>query len=117
MSLAARAAGLSMWVLDLAHGRHGLRENAPAHATAAPGALVDFAGTLEHIHAPDRDRVEEVIRGAVASGEDFDIEYRIVAADGSLHWQSARGRDVCVSPVTDLFDVTEALVGAERLFG
>ncbi|HSM22456.1 MAG TPA: ATP-binding protein, partial [Rubrivivax sp.] len=92
MSLAARAAGMSMWVLDLAHRRHGLRENTPAHATAAPGALLDFASTLEHIHAPDRDRVEEVIRGALASGEDFDVEYRIVAADGTLHWQSARGR-------------------------
>ena len=92
MSLAARAAGLSMWVLDFGHRRKELREDAPAPAAAAPVALFDFAGTLEHILAPDRDRVEEVIRGALASGQDFDVEYRIVAADGTLHWQSARGR-------------------------
>jgi signal transduction histidine kinase len=92
MSLAARAAGLSMWVLDVGLRRKGLQEDAPAHVAAAPGALFDFAGTLEHIHAPDRERVEEIIRGALESGEDFDVEYRVVGADGTLRWQSARGR-------------------------
>ena len=92
MSLAARAAGLSMWVLDIGLRRKGLQEDAPAHVAAAPGALFDFAGTLEHIHAPDRERVEEIIRGALESGEDFDVEYRVVGADGTLRWQSARGR-------------------------
>ena len=92
MSLAARAAGLSMWEMDVEGRRNGLPGTAPERAAPAPGALSDFAGTLERIHAPDRDRVEEVIRGALASGEDFDVEYRIVAADGTLHGQSARGR-------------------------
>jgi signal transduction histidine kinase len=92
MSLAARAAGLSMWEMDVEGRRKGLPGTSPERAGAATGALSDFAGMLEHIHAPDRDRVEEVIRGALASGEEFDVEYRIVAADGTLHWQSARGR-------------------------
>ena len=92
MSLAARAAGLSMWEMDVEAQRKGLPGTSPGRAGAAPGALSDFAGMLERIHTPDRDRVEEVIRGALASGEEFDVEYRIVAADGTLHWQSARGR-------------------------
>jgi C4-dicarboxylate-specific signal transduction histidine kinase len=92
MGLAARAAGLSMWVLEDGRRRDGLRNDAPARAASAPGAPVDFAGTLEQIHAPDRERVEKLIRGALASGEDFDVEYRIVGTDGTLHWQSARGR-------------------------
>jgi signal transduction histidine kinase len=91
MSLAARAAGLSMWVLDVGNWRKQLADTSPARV-AAPGALFDFAYTLEHIHAPDRDRVEKVIRGALASGEDFDVEYRLVANDGTFQWQSARGR-------------------------
>jgi len=92
MSLAARAAGLSMWVLEDGRRRDGPRQEAPSLAAAVPGALVDFAGTLEHIHVPDRDRVDAVIRGAIASGEDFEVEYRILDTDGTLHWQSARGR-------------------------
>jgi signal transduction histidine kinase len=92
MSLAARAAGLSMWVLDVGHRREGPRDDPWALAATAPVAPLDFAGTLEHIVAPDRDRVETVIRAAVASGEDFDVEYRIAGTDGSLRWQSARGR-------------------------
>lgn len=92
MGLAARAAGLSVWVLEDGGRRDGLRSEAPAPAAAAPGAPVDFAGTLERIHAPDRERVEKVIRGALASGEDFDVEYRVAGTDGTLRWQSARGR-------------------------
>jgi signal transduction histidine kinase len=91
MNLAARAAGLSVWVLEGARRRDGVRGDAPARA-AAPGAMVDFAGTLQRIHASDRERVETVVRGALASGEEFDVEYRIAGTDGTLHWQSARGR-------------------------
>lgn len=92
MSLAARAAGLSMWVLDFGDRRKGQRQSASALADAAPGALFDFGATFEQIHAADRARVERVINEALASGEDFDIEYRTGNADGTLRWQSARGR-------------------------
>jgi len=97
MSLAAGAAGLSMWALDLAPRRDAPTADAPA-PVATPHVLVDFAFTLERIHPPDRDRVDEAIRTASASGEDFDVEYRIVAPDGTLCWQAARGRADPVQP-------------------
>jgi C4-dicarboxylate-specific signal transduction histidine kinase len=91
MSLAAGAAGLSMWALDVAPARDAAPADSPAPA-ATPHALVDFSDTLDRIHPSDRDRVDEAIRAASASGEDFDVEYRIVAPDGTLRWQAARGR-------------------------
>jgi signal transduction histidine kinase len=91
LGLAARAAGLSLWALELGHARGGRRHDATG-AAVGHDALLDFAGTLEHILPADRDRVEETIRGAVASGEDFDVEYRVVGADGTMRWESARGR-------------------------
>lgn len=92
VSLAARAARLSMWVLDVGRRSDGSREVVAAPRAARSGALLDFAGTLEHILASDRERVEASIRSALASGEDFDVEYRVVGAEGALRWQSARGR-------------------------
>jgi C4-dicarboxylate-specific signal transduction histidine kinase len=91
IGLAARAAGLSLWVLDLGHRRMARRDDARGRAVA-PDALLDFSGTLEHVLAADRDRVEETVRVALASGEEFDVEYRVVGTDGTMRWQSARGR-------------------------
>lgn len=91
IGLAARAAGLSLWVLDLGHRRMARRDDARGRVVA-PDALLDFSGTFEHVLAADRDRVEETIRAALASGEEFDVEYRVVGTDGTMRWQSARGR-------------------------
>jgi PAS domain S-box-containing protein len=44
------------------------------------------------IHAEDRDRVEDTVRAAVAAGEPFNLEYRIVRADGTVRWVLERGR-------------------------
>ena len=92
MSLAARAAGLSMWVLTAGSRTGALRDDALGRSGAGHGALLDFAGTLEHVHPSDRERVELAIHDALASGEEFEVEYRIVGTDGTVRWQSARGR-------------------------
>jgi C4-dicarboxylate-specific signal transduction histidine kinase len=52
---------------------------------------VDFARILEQIHPPDREAVERKIASALASDAEFEVEYRVVAPDGTLRWQSARG--------------------------
>ena len=92
MSLAARAAGLSMWVLTAGSRPGAPPDDALGRSCAGSGVLLDFAGTLEHVHPSDRERVEVVIHDALASGEEFEVEYRIVGADGTIRWQSARGR-------------------------
>jgi signal transduction histidine kinase len=91
MSLAARAARLSMWIWDTGTGRAGTIEPPPLPAATAPGPLADFAQVLARIHPQDRDEVVRVIGAALASGEEFDVEYRVTGPDGALHWQSARG--------------------------
>jgi C4-dicarboxylate-specific signal transduction histidine kinase len=92
MSLAARAAGLSTWALDVGERSVGHPDDVSAPAASALGALLDDSDRLENILAPDRERVEAVIRGAITTGEDFDVEYRVAGPDGTLRWRSARGR-------------------------
>jgi signal transduction histidine kinase len=92
MSLAARAAGLSMWVLTAGGRPSAPPDDALGRSCFGSGVLLDFAGTLEHVHPSDRERVEVVIHDALASGEEFEVEYRIVGAAGAVRRQSARGR-------------------------
>lgn len=42
-------------------------------------------------HAADRAAARRVITEAVAAGDNFDVEYRIVHADGSIRWVWERG--------------------------
>lgn len=58
-----------------------------------------FAGTFEAfqqiIHPEDRQFVLEAISSAVNGCGSYDIEFRIIWADGSIHWMSGKGQSFC----------------------
>jgi PAS domain S-box-containing protein len=64
------------------------------------------------IHPEDRAAVYAAVHGAVARGEPFDVEYRVVHADATVRWVHDRsvavtypGEDVCIEGVA--LDVTK----------
>jgi C4-dicarboxylate-specific signal transduction histidine kinase len=91
MSLAARAARLTLWTLDDTAKRARVLPS-PAGDGTTGEALADFATLLERVDPADRDAVERAIAEARATGGEFEVEYRVHAADGSTRWQVARGR-------------------------
>ena len=57
--------------------------------TARPvGAFVDA------VHPDDRTRVQERLQRSARDGSDFDMEFRVVRADGSVRWLADRARAV-----------------------
>jgi PAS domain S-box-containing protein len=56
---------------------------------AAPRSLEGF---LALVHPDDRAEVLERCRRSVREGADFEMEFRVVWPDGSLHWIDDRGR-------------------------
>lgn len=58
--------------------------------TAEQGGPID--SFFAHIHPEDADRVHDEIAAAIASGERFESEYRLVAASGETRWVTAQGR-------------------------
>lgn len=96
----------------------------------APGT---FGGTLDAwaalLHPDDRDRVLSMLSQAVEDKAAYDLEYRVVWADGSVHWLGGRGqvtlddagevtgRIGCVADVTarrQADEERERLLAAER---
>src|SRR4029450_4923705 len=73
------------------------------------------------IHPDDRENVEQVVREAVARGEPYILEYRIVGADGGTRWVYQKGKAVFGTEGTVLwldgaiFDVTERKLLQEQL--
>ncbi|WP_437338629.1 PAS domain-containing protein [Sorangium sp. So ce394] len=59
----------------------------PAGATARH--IDQFTGL---VHPDDRERVLEALDRCVHDGADFDLEFRVVWPDGSVHWLLDRGR-------------------------
>lgn len=51
----------------------------------------DGAQWIEALHPDDRDRAAKVWQAAVDSGEPYEVEYRLLRADGEYRWTLARG--------------------------
>jgi PAS domain-containing protein len=89
MNLAARAARLSVWVWEVA--RDKVRA-APRPQQRAEEQPIAFEDVLQSAHAADREHLDRAVKKAIATGEELDVEYRVVGADGGVRWTAARGR-------------------------
>ena len=49
---------------------------------------------MASVHPDDRDRVRKAMRTSLETGRDYEVEYRNVWPDGSLHWAEIRARIV-----------------------
>jgi diguanylate cyclase (GGDEF)-like protein/PAS domain S-box-containing protein len=82
----------------------------------------------EITHAEDRDRVRRTIHEALAAHNRFEIEYRIVHADGTVHWVWERGTGIrddrgevvalegIIEDITQRMEAALALREAERRY-
>ena len=59
-----------------------------------PDEQLSYSEALQRIHPDDRPQAEAAVAAALQPGSDgvFDLEYRIVWPDGSVHWTVAKGK-------------------------
>jgi PAS domain S-box-containing protein len=95
MGLAADAGDLAMWVWDVSGNEVWMTERARSLFGLAPDADLDFAATLDSVHPEDRAAREAAIQQALETRSDYEMEYRVLLADG-IRWIQGRGR--CVVP-------------------
>lgn len=91
VALAESAARLGYWEWNIATGEVIWSENTPAlHGLQAS----DFDGTYEAwrrvIHPEDRALVEQAVADALAGKRQYEVEFRTLWPDGSVHWLAAR---------------------------
>ncbi len=92
LRFALDAAAMGTWEWDLATGRVEWSENLARLHGLPPGAFDGtFASYEREIHPEDRDRVLASVRRAIHEGIPHDVEYRIVAPDGSIRWVEGKG--------------------------
>jgi len=91
---ALAAGGVGTWTYDLSADRVVADANlarlfSVTSEDAAGGSLDVY---LQAIHPDDRPQVARAIADAVASGEVYEAQYRVVLPDGSHRWLATRGR-------------------------
>ncbi|MEH2087291.1 PAS domain-containing protein [Nostoc sp.] len=122
LRLALSASRMGTWNWNIQTGKISWSDNLEAAFGMEPG---EFDGSFEmfaaRVHPDDRDRVLAVVNRAIATGEDYDIEFRVVYPNGTIRWALSQGKvfyDQHGQPIQmagiDL-DITERKRSAETL--
>ena len=91
--LAADAAGLGLWELELRSGKPRWDTRMRALFELADGEpLPSRQAFRARLHPDDRPLLHAVVLAAELRGEPIDLEYRVARPDGRWRWLRARGR-------------------------
>jgi PAS domain S-box-containing protein len=92
LRFALDAASMGTWDWDLISDRVEWSDNLERiHGLPANTFDGSFASYEREIHPEDRDRVLASARRAIAEGTPHEVEYRIVAPDGTVRWCEGKG--------------------------
>lgn len=90
--LALNAAQMGVWDWDIEKGSVTYSEREEAILGFTPG---DFERTYQayfnRIHPEDRNRVNQANKNTIKNGAQYDIDYRIIWQDNTIHWLREKG--------------------------
>lgn len=93
LRFALEAASMGTWDWDLRSNEVQWSDNlAPLHGLPPDAFDGTFASYEREIHPEDRPRVFASVQRALADAVPHDVEYRIVAPDGTVRWCEGKGR-------------------------
>ncbi|MEN3292817.1 MAG: hypothetical protein V7642_2070 [Burkholderiales bacterium] len=92
LRIALQAGRLGSWEVDPSTWTLRASEASKAAYGRDPSSSFTYEDLLASIHPDDRARRDAVVNAAIAARSDFDIEYRVIWPDGSLHWIHVQGK-------------------------
>ena len=90
--LAARAARLGFWTLDIDHDFLWMTDEGRELFGWSKAESLGFERFLETLLPQDREGAKHSMRRVLEGGAEFEAEHRIVLGDGSERWIATRGR-------------------------
>ena len=98
LNLAADSADLGLWEWDLNKDEIWVTPTRRAQLGFPVSGKITFEDLISRWHVDDRDKVREAVKDAIENGKDYEAEFRVVLADGSVRWIAARGRAQASGP-------------------
>jgi len=93
LRLALEAARMGTWNWDIESGKVNHSFTTEGLHGVAPGSFEGKVnGFFRSLHPEDRELVIEALRRTLEEGADYNIEFRVVWPDGSVHWIARKGQ-------------------------
>ncbi|MBI4780857.1 MAG: PAS domain S-box protein [Oscillatoriophycideae cyanobacterium NC_groundwater_1537_Pr4_S-0.65um_50_18] len=90
---ALEASRMGTWDWNIATGQIQWSDNLEAMFGLEAGAFDgSFQMFSERLHPDDRDRVMAAVEQAIATGEDYEIEFRVVYPNSTVRWALSQGK-------------------------
>nr|MCU0537170.1 PAS domain S-box protein [Hydrococcus sp. Prado102] len=121
LRLATEAADLGMWFWDLIEEELVWTARCKTLFGLAPNTEMTYERFLDVLHPDDRDRTKAAVTQAIQDRVEYNIEYRTVWPDGTVHWIAARGQafyNECGEPIRMMGtaqDISERKLSEESL--
>lgn len=93
LRLALEASRMGTWDWNIESGQIRWSNNLEAMFGLEAGAFDgSFQMFSDRIHPDDRDRVLAAVEQAIATGDDYEIEFRVVYPNGTVRWALSQGK-------------------------
>jgi signal transduction histidine kinase len=91
-SMMVAAGRMGLWSFDIASGVLDTSAMCRSNFGRDPDLPFSYADLHAAIHDEDKARVQEAIAKSIATGSDYDIEYRLITPSGETRWIEIRAR-------------------------
>ena len=88
----SRLAHVGGWEFDVATLKGSWSEETARIHDLPPSTPIDVRSGLNYFHEEDRPLIAEAVRRAMEAAEPYDLEVRLVSAQGALKWVHTTGR-------------------------
>lgn len=92
LRIALAAGRLGAWTLDISTMTLDASDHCKANYGRAANDPFSYDDLLTSVHPDDRDAMRGAVRRTLETGVDYDVEYRCIWPDRSLHWVQVRAR-------------------------
>ncbi|AFZ35205.1 PAS/PAC sensor hybrid histidine kinase [Stanieria cyanosphaera PCC 7437] len=92
LRLATEASNMGMWFWDLVNDQLELTTRCKTLLGIAGDREVTYELFLKTLHPEDRDRIKIAVEECIEKKTYYNVEYRVVWSDGSVHWLVAKGK-------------------------
>ncbi|MDO9367340.1 MAG: response regulator [Sphingopyxis sp.] len=92
LRIALAAGKLGAWSFDVASMGLNASADCKSHYGRGEDDPFPYDVLVASVHDDDRSMMQASVQRALTTGEDYDVEYRCVWPDASVHWVQVRGR-------------------------
>src|ERR1019366_8629521 len=121
LRMAVEAAEMGTWFWNIQQDEMNFSEKFRTMLGLTSDAKLTYQAFLDATHPDDRQRIDQSVKNTIKLGVPYDIEYRAVWPDSSVHWIVSKGRarrspeGVAVQMQGIVMDVTEPKEAQEVL--